>query len=212
MKVIKRLLKGFLILAGTLTVAALALGLIAGGNGNAGRSAATKAPAATAVAAKPAIVLPAGEQELIDISAKGAADFDDGANDMAKGAARPRRAAAICKALRSTTVHDWIGTVDQLSSNGDGKGVLGVRIAKNVTLETWNNALSDISDQTLIAPASQVFKEASAMKVGQTVRFSGSFIRSQTDCIEERSMTLEGSMKEPAYIFRFSSVGPDDRD
>src|SRR3954447_3015699 len=50
--------------------------------------------------------------------------------------------------------------------------------------------LSDISDQTLIDPGSALFAKISTLKVGQKVVFSGTFTRSETDCIKETSLTL----------------------
>jgi hypothetical protein len=131
-----------------------------------------------------------------------------GNNDMAKGAARPARAKEICTAVRPGRVSGWIGTVETLSSNNDGKGVLSVRVGPDVHVKTWNNSLSDIGDNTLIEPGSPIFQQATALTVGQTVRFSGTFLRSDADCIREASMTLVGSISSPEFVFRFSEIEP----
>src|SRR4051812_28897335 len=68
--------------------------------------------------------------------------------------------------------------------------------------------LSDISDQTLIDPGSALFAKISTLKVGQKVVFSGTFTRSETDCIKETSLTLSGSINKPEFILRFSEVRP----
>jgi hypothetical protein len=75
-------------------------------------------------------------------------------------------------------------------------------------VQTWNNALSDIEDDTLIDPKSALFAKASALSVGQEVTFSGAFRPYTTDCIREGSLTLSGSITEPEFIFRFSDVSP----
>jgi hypothetical protein len=46
------------------------------------------------------------------------------------------------------------------------------------------------------------------MKEGDEVVFSGTFFASDVDCVEEHSMGLQGSMSEPEFIFRFTSVKP----
>jgi uncharacterized protein len=133
-----------------------------------------------------------------------------GANDMAKGAARPRRARDICAAMPSAAVDKWSGIVETLTSNGDGLGVLSIKVDDHVALKTWNNSFSDIRDHTLIDPNSSVFRKASALKVGQKVVFSGTFIPDTTDCFREGSMTLAGSVDRPEFIFRFSDISPAD--
>ncbi len=107
---------------------------------------------------------------------RGRKGYAEGANDMAKGAARPLRAKEICSALTGPKVDRWTGKVVTLSSNGDGLGVLAIKMDDDVTIKTWNNAVSDVGDHTLINPGSPVFQKASTLKVGQRVAFSGSFI------------------------------------
>jgi hypothetical protein len=84
--------------------------------------------------------------------------------------------------------------------------VLSIRIAKGISAKTWNNAISDFETKTLIDPESAVFKEAIALKKGQKVTFDGQFFRGWTDCIQEGSLTLKGSLTQPEFIFRFSNI------
>ena len=108
---------------------------------------------------------------------------------MAQGAARPARAKEICAAFKDLQVSKWLGEVETLSSNTDGLGVLSIQIAQGISIKTWNNALSDSEDRTLIDPDSTVFKQAIALKKGQKVTFGGQFFRNPTDCIREGSFT-----------------------
>jgi hypothetical protein len=151
--------------------------------------------------------MPSDQRSFLSAIDSGRSAYRSGSNDMQRGAARPARAKAICSALgRSKEVRDWVGQVATLSSNGDGKGVFGVTIAKDVTVATWNNALSDIGDRTLIEPDSALFRKASALSKGQWVKFSGTFRPSDVDCAKESSLTLAGSMTDPDFVFRFSDV------
>lgn len=150
--------------------------------------------------------LPNEERDFIAAVERARNAYGVGANDMAKGASRPLRAKEVCSAVPSARAENWIGTLATLSSNSDGRGVLGVEVAKDLALTTWNNDVSDVRDQTLLTPGSEVFNRAAAMKTGDVVRFSGDFAKSDTDCFRESSLTLHGSMTDPAYIMKFRSI------
>jgi len=75
-----------------------------------------------------------------------------------------------------------------------------------IHVATWNNSLSDIRDHTLIDPTSSMFKELAALKAGDLVKFSGQFSSSNTDCVGEQSVTLQGSMTKPEFTMRFTSI------
>jgi hypothetical protein len=131
-------------------------------------------------------------------------EYASGQNDMQKGAARTRRAKAICALLSRLRVENWVGSVAELTTNSEGRGVLAIDIGAKTLVRTWNNAVSDIGDDTLIDPDSTIFATASSLKVGTSVIFSGTLIRSDRDCIREASLSLRGSITAPWYIMRFS--------
>ena len=148
------------------------------------------------------------QQRLIDAVEKARQQFQAGTNDLARGSARQCVHVKYVPIYRATGLTIG-GTVSRLDTNGDGKGVLMIDIGNDVKVGTWNNALSDIADDTLIEPNSPVFMTAMNFKVGQKVRFSGTFIPADVDCIKERSLTLSGSIRSPEYIIRFQSIKPD---
>ena len=154
--------------------------------------------------------MPDTETRFLAIIDQGRGDYASGPNDMAKGASRPRRARALCQALPGQVAVDWIGTVETLSSTSEGKGVLTIRLGSHVTVGTSNNSLSDslTSMHTLIEPDSEVFAVASSLRIGQPVRFSGPFATSNTDCLEEGSLTQQGSMTDPEFRILFAEVKP----
>lgn len=155
-------------------------------------------------------MMPAGQSAMIDVVEAARRQYAIGANEMAKGASRPFRAQALCSILPNRIVSGWIGRVINLNTNGDGKGVLAVEIGQGISVKTWNNSLSDISDKTLIEPTSTLFGVATQLTKGQFVRFSGEFFKSETDCVRESSVSLSGSIEEPEFIFRFQSITPID--
>jgi hypothetical protein len=132
--------------------------------------------------------------------------YNGAANDMQKGGIRAGRKDAICKLLPSMSVENWQGEIYQLSSNSDGKGVVGITIGPDIYIKTWNNALSDIEGHTLLDPESAPFKNLSLMKKGDWVKFSGSFLSSDVDCVREGSLTQRGSMTQPEFIFQFAAA------
>lgn len=152
-------------------------------------------------------VFPASESNFIGIVSKAQADSRRTENDMQKGGVKDQRDRSICSTMSSFQVQDWVGTVKTIDSNSDGKGVLEIEIAPDVLVKTWNNELSDFESHTLIDPGSPVFVAASAMKTGELVDFSGTFFRApEGDCLSEGSLSLDGKLQSPEFIFRFSKV------
>ena len=186
---------------------ALAAGETASAAPAAPMQSAAPTPAPAPVAAPPPEPTGLSEDQFLAIIDQASAAYDAGSNDMAKGAARPARAHSICNAATGVQASEWRGTVETLSSNNEGKGVLTVRLSPRATVSTTNNALSDsMGMHTLIDPSSDVFRAATALHEGQAVIFSGSFAQNDKDCFEEMSMTQEGSMHDPEFLFAFSSV------
>jgi hypothetical protein len=151
--------------------------------------------------------LPRDEANFVRIVSDAQDQSRTASNDMQRGGIKAKRDHALCKLLASLSVTNWIGTMKDINSNSDGKGVLEIRIADNIYVRTYNNALSDFSSNTLLDPGSAVFVAASAMTVGQPVQFSGEFLRDEeAGCIDETSLTLRGKLREPEFIFRFSRL------
>ncbi len=147
--------------------------------------------------------MPSEEKQFIRAVQRSRFEYDARQNDLAKGATRSERAKAICDAISPGGYSNWFGLVKALSSNGDGKGVLEIEIAPGIVLKTWNNAVSDYADKTLLEPNTQAQQQAMALKSGKSIRFSGSLFSSSTDCVRESSVTLAGSMQSPEFISRF---------
>jgi hypothetical protein len=169
------------------------------------RTSAAEAQKAAELAATEQLT-PTVEKAFIQAVEAGKREYDAGANDMAKGASRPHRKAALCSLFRDSGPANWTGTIADLSSNSDGKGVLAITIAPDVTFKTWSTSLSDIGDHTLIDPESAMYRQLVSMKKGDRVIFSGSFLPSDSDCIREASITQRGSMTDPEFIVRFTQV------
>jgi len=149
---------------------------------------------------------PADEVEFIRIISSAQQQATDAKNDMQKGGIKAERDKAICQAMQSLAAQNWTGRISKITANSDGKGVLEIEIAKDIFIKTWNNALSDIGDQTLLDPSSPIFLAASAMEKGSPVSIKGTFLRDSNDCIKEGSMRLSGKLSDPEFLFRFDSI------
>lgn len=149
---------------------------------------------------------PDQQAAFLKVVEEGQRAFKAAENDFQRGATRPARSQAICNALGSVTVSNWIGRVSRLSTNSDGLGVLGIDIGSKILATTWNNKLSDMSADSLIGPNTAIYQRMGSLKNGDLVRFSGSFVRGGVDCIQEQSLTIRGSMVDPEFTFVFRSL------
>jgi hypothetical protein len=157
--------------------------------------------------AAPLLEAPAKEAHLIQIVSQSQQESSGAQNDMQRGGIKNKRDKDICSLMTNLNVKNWVGTIKEIGANSDGKGVVEIEIAENIILKTWNNALSDISSNTLIDPNSQLFRTASSLKVGQSVKFTGKFLDgNEGECLDESSLTLTGKLREPEFIFKFSSI------
>jgi hypothetical protein len=151
---------------------------------------------------------PENQARFIEIVSAARTKSKDADNDMQRGAAKSERDKNVCALLKNMKVKDWTGKITKITSNSDGKGVIEVEIAKNITVKTWNNALSDMGDHTLIEPGSKFFDFVASLKRGNIIQFSGNFFRGTSgDCLKESSLGLRGKVEDPEFIFNFMEIG-----
>jgi endogenous inhibitor of DNA gyrase (YacG/DUF329 family) len=149
------------------------------------------------------------EQELfINTIEKYVNGFRSAKNELQQSALRDQRKDELAKLMSGRSVSSWVGKISQLKTNTEGKAILSIRIAPDIEIKTWNNALSDINSNTLIAKGTGLYAVLLNLSQGEQVEFSGSFFSSETDFIEESSMTIQGSMRNPEFLFKFKSVKP----
>ena len=104
-------------------------------------------------------------------------------------------------------VAKWVGIVDEVETTlGGDSGVLDIEIADDINLTTWNNAVSDAGDGTLIDPDSDVYAALSDLEEGDEVTFSGQFIGDEDNCLREQSLFDDNGMKTPAFVMKFGAI------
>ncbi len=151
--------------------------------------------------------LPEQQSRFVSVAAEYSDRFKSAANELQQSVLRDERRAALVETLGSQrSVTGWLGTIRQLETNSKGKAILAVRLSSNTEIATWNNALSDIADGTLIDKGTPLYSALLNMSVGDTVAVSGSFFPSDADGVKETSLTIRGSMSEPEFLFRFQDV------
>lgn len=154
------------------------------------------------------IAIPLDQEQFINAIGNYVNGFRAAKNELQQSALRDQRKKELAKLVRGRSVSSWVGTISQLETNTEGKAILSIRVSPDIEIKTWNNALSDISSNTLIEKGSDLYSSLFDLSRGQSVEFSGSFFSSETDYIEETSITIQGSMRNPEFLFKFQSVKP----
>jgi hypothetical protein len=147
------------------------------------------------------------ESEFQFISATNSAHQQaSAANDLQKEGIKKQRDTDICAVLSNKqNITKWYGSVSGISSTSKGAAI-EIKLPNGVVLETWNNVLSDIVDNTIADKNSVIYKDIYNLSVGDTVIFSGSFVKNGKQCAEETSITTDGSLNSPEFLFKFSSI------
>jgi len=161
----------------------------------------------------PEITVPASEQAFCDAINTGRDEYRAaqraGSNELKLSILRTNRKNAVLSAAQGGNFKNWVGTIKTLSTNGDGKAILGIELPCDAVIGTWNNAFSDVMDQTLIPQSSPLYGGIAELSKRQKVKVSGKFTRSDKDGYQESSMTEMGSMTDPTYVVRFNGItGP----
>jgi hypothetical protein len=151
----------------------------------------------------------ADEQKQFTTIAKKYRDSHDAANDLANPAYQSQRANAICELFNGNlSVTDWLGTVKEFWRISDGRVGLAVSLPDFETIDPYVTLLS--GEQTLISPSDPLSKRILSLHGAhgaQGLHFSGQFMPSAKDCLQEVSMTTSGT-REQQWLFKFTAVPP----
>jgi hypothetical protein len=121
-------------------------------------------------------------------------------NQLKCSSIRIARDKAVSAATDRGRLINWVGVLDTLATTGDGDAYIAITVPeREVTLSTWNNSISDMTDKTLIKHGSPLYETLAEMEVGDVVIFSGQ-IKS------EKSLTEAGSIAAPDFAVRFSAI------
>ena len=134
------------------------------------------------------------------------ATYAAGLNDLIRGAARPRRAEALCRAVPRGRMENWTGKLAVLASSPGGKGIVAIEVGSRITLATNRTDAADVQDKTLIDTRAPLFAYAASLAVGDRVQFSGTLLGGSEDCFKEAGRELAPSMTTPEFVVRLDSI------
>lgn len=159
------------------------------------------------VPTQPSVPYPADEAAFVEAVKSMGQAHRDAPNELKKSAIRTQRKAALSLALSGKRQFTgWVGRLVAMKTTSDGKAHVSIRVAQKIHLKTWNNDLSDIGDKTLIEQTSPLFASIAELKENDIVRIDGELLPSKQDFVKETSLTEEGSMTDPEFLVRFSSI------
>jgi len=149
---------------------------------------------------------PAAQAKFINIIEAAKETIGNAETDLQRNVALRARDKDLCAILGNNKATKWTGLIDNVGANGEGKAYVEIKIADRITIKTWNNALSDFSDNTLIPTTSDFFDNLVAMKDGDLVNFSATFLKSSNSCLTKANMTEVFYGISPEFIVKFSNV------
>lgn len=149
---------------------------------------------------------PEDQAEFIKIIEIAKSEIDAAETDLQKSVALRNRDKQLCAVMTGNKVVNWTGIIKNIGANGEGKAYVDIEIADRVRVQTWNNAFSDISDNTLIPTSSKFFNDLVAMAKGDVVTFSATFLKSNNSCLKKGNLTEVFYGVSPEFIVRFSNV------
>jgi hypothetical protein len=103
---------------------------------------------------------------------------------------------------------DWSGTVKNIGANGEGKAYITIEIGDDARVQTWNNAFSDIGDNTLIPDTNPIFDVIVPLEKGDSVKFSAKFLKGRDTCLRQGNLTEFFYGRDPEFIVQFTKIEP----
>ena len=150
---------------------------------------------------------PDAQAQFVQIVEDSAAAISAAETDLQRSQLLITRDQALCAVPGVAGVVDnWVGEVHDIGANGDGLAYVSIEIAPTILVKTWNNAFSDIGDDTLIGPNVPFFQTLIPMTEGTKVTFSGDFLNDDAVCVQGANLTEVFYGSDPDFLFRFSNV------
>ena len=112
----------------------------------------------------------------------------------------------LCKILSSNSAKNWVGVLTEVGANGEGKAYVEIELAEDVRVKTWNNAFSDLSDNTLIPTSVSFFDRLVALTEDTKVVWSGKFLSDSDSCLKKANLTDVFYGIDPQFVVRFSDI------
>ena len=151
---------------------------------------------------------PPAEAQFISTVERYISLYKSASNELQKSSLRTQRAKELEGLVRDRNISGWVGTLREMTTTSGGDAAIVIQLPRSsIRVRTWNNTFSDVLGATLIKHGSSLYNQIAVLSKGNAVKFEGSFLIDVRDWVKEASVTENGSMTEPEFLFRFADVG-----
>lgn len=149
---------------------------------------------------------PKEQQEFIDVILAAKTAIEDAETDLQESVALRKRDENLCKILSSNSAKNWVGVIKTVGANGEGKAYVEIQLADNVRVKTWNNAFSDLNDNTLIPTTASFFDRLVALTEDTKIIWSAKFLSDDDSCLKKANFTDVFYGIDPQFVVRFTDI------
>lgn len=134
------------------------------------------------------------------------AKYNAAETDLQRSKVMRDRNAELLNLLGGYEVRDWVGVIDTVGANGEGKAYVSVELFPGIQVKTWNNALSDTGDSTLIPDSDPMYDALLGVTPGDEVIFSGTLFADPNETLRTTNMTETFSVRSPEFLMQFWAI------
>ncbi|MFJ2661692.1 hypothetical protein [Arthrobacter koreensis] len=151
---------------------------------------------------------PADQQAFLDTFEAGKAAYEAAGTELQRSVALTDRDAQMCAVSGQGSMTNWTGKILEIGANNDGLAHVKIELSEGVKVQTWNNAFSDLTDNTLIPQNAPFFSTLAGMSEGTLVTFAAQTVPSPSSCLTRSNLTDVFYAIDPNFIVRFSDIRP----
>jgi hypothetical protein len=134
--------------------------------------------------------------------------IDAAETDLQESVALRARDKRLCSLLTGNRADNWTGIIKNVGANGEGKAYITIEIGDDARVQTWNNAFSEIGDNTLIPDTNPIFDVIVPLEKGDSVKFSAKFLKGRDTCLKQGNLTEFFYGRDPEFIVQFTKIEP----
>ncbi|MBO0907771.1 hypothetical protein [Arthrobacter sunyaminii] len=151
---------------------------------------------------------PADEQAFIEAFVQGKSQYNKASTELQQSVALRERDAQMCAVSDNGRMTNWSGRIVEIGANSDGLAHVEIEIAGGVKVKTWNNAFSDLMDNTLIPTNAPFFETLTSLSEGDLVTFSAETVPDGESCLTKGNLTTAFYAIDPEFIVKVTDVRP----
>ena len=137
-------------------------------------------------------------------------EYREASNEIKKSAVFRKKRDYLLATVPTGKISNWVGTIKRIGTTKGGdfafvdieSDIAGYKIS----YKTWNNGLSDFSDNTMIPLNSPVYNQLGNLNEKIKVVFTAQFIKDEQDGFKEGSITESGNVTDTEFIVRFIDI------